>query len=412
MNLDGTGHLPKGWEWAALGEVIREAQAGFASGQRDPKGVIQLRMNNVTRTGRLDWSSYIRVPADSDTIDTYRLEAGDVLFNNTNSTELVGKSALFQPHEEPVVFSNHFTRLRTMPTALSSEYLAFWLLSQWQQGVFAGICNRWIGQSAVKSETLLALKIPRPPLAVQERITAVLTGQLAALERARVAAAAQLRAAETLPMACRWQVFNGPEAQKWPRVKIGEICEINPSRRGLLRPDDAPTTFIPMSAVEENAGGILRSEIKPFREVKKGYTYVGEGDVLFAKITPCMQNGKHAIARGLIDGVAFASTEFHVLRPKGGIFPEWIHHYLTQPDVLRNAAEHFTGAVGQQRVPESYLAGLDLPLPPSTEQQRIVERIGGQVAFMELARAAAEAQAETINHLPAVLLRQAFNGEL
>lgn len=101
--------LPPGWRQARLGELIREAQLGFASGKRDPGGVVQLRMNNVTNRGRLDWSSTIRVPADSEIIAIYRLEPGDVLFNNTNSTDLVGKTALFEGHTEPVVFSNHFS---------------------------------------------------------------------------------------------------------------------------------------------------------------------------------------------------------------------------------------------------------------------------------------------------------------
>lgn len=105
-----------------------------------------------------------------------------------------------------------------------------------------------------------------------------------------------------------------PDGWRW--VPLGEVCEINPRRRDLRRAEDALTTFVPMSAVEEAGRGISHPEQKPFREVKRGYTSFGEGDVLFAKITPCMQNGKHAIARNLIDGVGFGSTEFHVLRPR------------------------------------------------------------------------------------------------
>jgi type I restriction enzyme S subunit len=78
-----------------LGELIAEAQPGFACGDRDPNGVIQLRMNNVTTDGLMDWSDFIRVPATTEQIERYRLLTGDVLFNNTNSAELVGKSAVF-----------------------------------------------------------------------------------------------------------------------------------------------------------------------------------------------------------------------------------------------------------------------------------------------------------------------------
>ena len=146
----GNGKLPAGWRTAKLGDLIVEAATGFACGQRANDGAIQLRMNNVTRRGELDWSSFIRVPVEKAMLDAYALRAGDVVFNNTNSTEMVGKTALFDDFDEPVVFSNHFTRLRTKPDALAPDFLALWLHTQWQAGLFARICDRWIGQSAVQ----------------------------------------------------------------------------------------------------------------------------------------------------------------------------------------------------------------------------------------------------------------------
>ena len=201
-----------------------------------------------------------------------------------------------------------------------------------------------------------------------------------------------------------------PDGWRW--VRLGEVCELNPRRPDLNRSDDAPTTFVPMSAVDENGRGIIRPEIKPFAEVRRGYTYFEEGDVLFAKITPCMQNGKHAIAHNLIDGFGFGSTEFHVVRPKDGIISEWIHLFLIQPWVLQNAIAYFTGAVGQQRVPESYLAELEIPLPPLPDQRRLAALLTEQMATVERARKALEEQLDAINKLPPALLRRAFRGEL
>jgi type I restriction enzyme, S subunit len=150
---------------------------------------------------------------------------------------------------------------------------------------------------------------------------------------------------------------DAPLPANWRRSPLRMIAEINPRRpAGLDRSDDAPTTFVPMAAVDELHGAISRSEVKPFRDVTKGYTYFAEGDVLFAKITPCMQNGKHAIGRGLAGGIGFASTEFHVIRPGQEVAAEWIHFLIRQPHILRAAMAHFTGAVGQQRVPPEFLA--------------------------------------------------------
>src|SRR5437868_4370952 len=127
VHLQDNVRLPAGWQWADLGEVIIEAQSGFASGTRDLKGTIQLRMNNVDTWGNLVWDKFIRVPADQDAISKYQLLEGDVVFNNTNSVELVGKSALFSGYSEPVLYSNHFTRIRVAADRLESAYLAMWL---------------------------------------------------------------------------------------------------------------------------------------------------------------------------------------------------------------------------------------------------------------------------------------------
>jgi type I restriction enzyme, S subunit len=202
-----------------------------------------------------------------------------------------------------------------------------------------------------------------------------------------------------------------PEGWQW--VKLGDVAGINPTRsRDLNREDDVLTTFVPMPAIDAQLGTINRSESKPFGEVKKGYTYFEENDVLFAKITPCMENGKHAIARNLKGGFGFGSTEFHVIRPSQAITPEWIHFFLRQPRIGKDATSFFTGSVGQQRVPKEFLANLTLPLPPIAEQKRLVAILNDRFSTIETIRKAIEDQLEAINALPATLLRQAFNGEL
>lgn len=164
-----------------------------------------------------------------------------------------------------------------------------------------------------------------------------------------------------------------PTGWKW--VRLGEVCQINPRRPRLVRNDDAPTSFVPMNAVDENTGTIIEIQVRPFAEVKSGYRYFQEGDVLFAKITPCMENGKAAIARGLIDGIGFGSTEFHVLRPKQEVMAEWIWLFVRQERFREDAKANFRGGVGQQRVPQEFLVRYPVPLPPLKEQRRIVARI-------------------------------------
>lgn len=197
-------------------------------------------------------------------------------------------------------------------------------------------------------------------------------------------------------------------SEDWCWAKLGEICDINPRRPVLDREDIEPTSFIPMESIDAVSGTIAVPRTRPYAEVKKGYTCFKEGDVLFAKITPCMQNGKHAIANGLVGRIGFGTTEFHVLRPGEKVISEWIWYFVRRPSLLLKATEHFTGAVGQQRLPESYLVSLEIPLPPLPEQRRIARILRDQMAAVEKARNATKERLAAIKAMPAAFLRQAF----
>ncbi len=206
------------------------------------------------------------------------------------------------------------------------------------------------------------------------------------------------------------ELHERPLPAGWQWVQLADVAEINPPRpRGFKRDASAPTTFVPMPAVDGVTGTIAKPETWRYEEVATGYTFFSEGDVLFAKITPCMQNGKHAVARDLIDEIGFASTEFHVIRPGDDIVAEWVYFFVRQPSVLHEAANYFTGAVGQQRVPDTFLKGLPIPLPPLPEQQRIVATLREQMAAVEKARAAAQARHQAADALPSVCLRAVFD---
>lgn len=153
-------------------------------------------------------------------------------------------------------------------------------------------------------------------------------------------------------------------------VALGAVAELNPPKPKGLQPEQT-CSFVPMEAVDDILGVIASPVERLIGEVGQGYTYFANDDVLFAKITPCMENGKCAIARNLVNGIGFGSTEFHVARAHEDVIPEWIYYFLRQEKVRREAMRHMTGSAGQQRVPAAFLREVQIPLPPLAEQQRI-----------------------------------------
>lgn len=164
-----------------------------------------------------------------------------------------------------------------------------------------------------------------------------------------------------------------------------------------------------MEAVDEVLGEVTKTISQPYSKVKKGYTYFENGDVIFAKVTPCMQNGKHAVVRNLIDGVGFGSTEFHVIRGSEEIVPEWIHYYLRRKKTLDAALKTFTGAVGQQRVPDAFLKDLEIPVPHPDTQRQIAARLKAKLAEVETARQAAQTQLREATSLKKRALESLFS---
>jgi len=163
----------------------------------------------------------------------------------------------------------------------------------------------------------------------------------------------------------------------WPTARIGEIADVNPRRSNRLRGLDPATevTSVPMAAVDEISGTNANPETRLFSQVRMGFTPFVEGDVIFAKITPCMQNGKSAIARELANGFGFGSTEFHVLRPGPEVLSEWLWYIVRQRSLRDEAQRYFRGSAGQQRVPDDFLIQHEIPKPPLELQRSVLGRI-------------------------------------
>jgi type I restriction enzyme S subunit len=161
------------------------------------------------------------------------------------------------------------------------------------------------------------------------------------------------------------------DAKGWRTARLDELCDINPPKPDLATiPDATEVLFVPMAAVGEDSGVIVSPDQSTVGAVgRKSYRSFGPGDVLFAKITPCMENGKAAVVPPIPSGLGFGSTEFHVLRPKPGTDARLIWHLVRQEAFRNEAAHHFTGTVGQLRVPVDFLRSYEVLVPASDQQQ-------------------------------------------
>ncbi len=159
----------------------------------------------------------------------------------------------------------------------------------------------------------------------------------------------------------------------WVWVRLGEIGFVNPKQNV---DDEAEVSFVPMKLIPICWGQQCTSKITVWREVKTGSTHFAEGDVVLAKITPCFENGKSAVMRGLKNGIGAGTTELHVFHPyQELVLSEYVLVYLKTARFLQEGALKMTGSVGQQRVPKSYFAENPFPLPPLAEQHRIVAQV-------------------------------------
>ncbi|MED4800596.1 restriction endonuclease subunit S [Bacillus atrophaeus] len=200
--------------------------------------------------------------------------------------------------------------------------------------------------------------------------------------------------------------------ENWVWTRMGDVIKINPSKPKLDLPHDQPCSFLPMNKVNPQTGKVDSLEEREFEKVKKGYTYFEENDVLFAKITPCMENGNTVIANGLINKFGFGSTEFYVFRTSEKIDERYVYFLLRSEKFRKQARAEMTGAVGQQRVPKKFLESYPFALPPLSEQKRIADKVERLLSKIEEAKQLIEEAKETFELRRAAILDKAFRGEL
>ncbi len=393
----------------ALGDVVRAADPGFASGQRSADGILQIRMNCVDSDGALDLSVAPRVPRIPQ-LARYLLEPGDVLFNATNSPELVGKSAFFPGSDEPVTYSNHFLRLRARTDRLEPTYLVRWLSHEWKRRVFEGMCTQWVNQASIRKERLLQLKLPLPSLAEQRRIAAVLDKADGIRRKRRES----LLLLDEFLRSAFLEMFGDPVTNEkgWEVVRGGDVfedlrygtsvkCSSRPTRssRPVLRiPNvvDGAIRWDDLKFVELSDDEVRRLELK-------------EGDLLFVRTNGNPEYiGRCAVFDGR-RGALYASYLIRgQLKEEARYRPEFLKSVVSFPSYRVRLVAESRSTAGNYNINIERLKRLRFIRPPLDRQDRFLAVENG----VEATRRAMEPSLTEANRLFDSLAQRAFRGEL
>ena len=205
------------------------------------------------------------------------------------------------------------------------------------------------------------------------------------------------------------QPYKLPDSWVW--VRLGEVVGVNPNKIKVNLDENELVDFIPMKNVSENDSEIIEKNFEKFKDLQKGYSQFIENDILFAKITPCMENGKTAIISNLKEKIGYGSTEFHVLRSTKIIDNKILYNFLKQQRFREDAKYNMTGSVGFRRVPTDFMKNYPFPLPPLEEQQEIVRVLDEVLENENKVKELLELE-ERIDILEKSILHKAFKGEL
>lgn len=414
--------IPKGWEWVRLGEVI-EIIGGVSYKKGDVLvdnfGMRVLRGGNIQNNSLILYDDDVYINKDSIAKEKIIREGDIIIVASTGSKTVIGKPAFIEKDYENIAIGA-FLRIIRPINILNSKYIS--------KIFFSGIYRNYIRNISkgtninnVKNEYLNNFIIPLPPLAEQKRIVEKVDELFALIdeldsnkedllevinltrnqvlqeaiqgklveqnpedepasvllerikeERDKLVREGKIRKPKKLPpIEEEEKPFEIPKGWEW--VRLGEVTIINP--RNSLE-DNKEASFVPMALIDEGFRNNHTSEVRLWKDIKRGFTHFAENDVAIAKITPCFENRKSAIMRNLVNEIGAGTTELHIIRSVNAlILPEYILNICKTDRFIKEGVATYTGTAGQQRISKDYIMNLTIPLPPLAEQKRIVEKV-------------------------------------
>lgn len=392
-------------KWIELGELC-EVKAGQGAPQHkeeySEKGIPFIRAGNLealTNGNPLDICDKVAKEA-GDAKGLKLQKEGSVVFAKSGMSCL--KSYIYRiPINCYVV--NHLACLTVIDDRLSSRYLCYVL-----NYIKPKTLINDLSYPSIRLGDISKMKIPVPPMDTQKRIVEVLDEAQSLIDKRKE----QIELLDDLIESIFYDMFGDPvkNDKGWKVKKLGELIEVNPKKSEIsgIKDSDLEISFVPMENVLED-GKLILEETRKISDVYKGYTYFKEDDILFAKITPCMENGKGCIAKGLLNNIGFGSTEFHVLRPKNNLLAkEYVFHLSKSKKFRKEAENKMTGSAGQKRVPKKFIEDYFINVPPLLLQNQFAGKVEAIEKQKELMEESLKLMEDNYNSI----MQRAFKGEL
>ena len=262
--------------------------------------------------------------------------------------------------------------IRVNPRKCLPQYLYYYLLASSEYREEIKLLTQGANINNISS-TINSIKIPLPPIAIQQVIVDELEGYR------HIISGAQAIVSNYLPkIVCQSKTYKA----------IDEIATFKPSKDEIKElPDDTDVSFVPMANINAYNVHFDPKEDRRIADVRSGFTYFKDNDILLAKITPCFENGKAAIARNLTNGIGFGSTEYIVIRANTSlVYPEWIFYHINTPEFIDAGKSFMTGTAGQQRVDINYVKQYRIPVPSLEEQKKILDQVSYEQSLIEPAK--------------------------
>jgi type I restriction enzyme S subunit len=369
------------------------------------EGYKVIRTTNFTNYGIIDYEKIVVRDIDRQKVEKKHLKKGDIIIEKSGGSpaQPVGRVVFFDIETNEKFLCNNFTTiLRPDKNLVVPKYLFYQLHIAYQRGITRKYQNKTTGIINLQLDKYLETKIEVPPLPDQLHIANVLSKAENLIAQRKES----IRLLDEFLKSTFLEMFGDLKGEKVP---LSTACIVNPKKSEINSMDKSiDVSFVPMAFVSEN-GEVDLSQTRKLGSVWNGFTYFRENDVVFAKITPCMENGKGAIMRNLKNKIGFGTTEFHVLRPiKGVSTAEWIYHLTIQHWFRKKAEQNMSGSAGQKRVPTDYFDKVRVVIPPlslQTQFARIVEKT-------EALKTQYKQSLQELENLYGSLSQKAFRGEL